>query len=50
MTSQVPTKAWHEHLADQALADPILDRLLNNAHKIVTRRSSRRRQKQEGEK
>lgn len=50
MTSQLPTKAWHEHLADQTLADAILDRLLNNAHKIVVKGPSRRKEKEETDK
>jgi DNA replication protein DnaC len=50
MTSQLPTKAWHEHLADQTLADAILDRLLNNAHKIVLKGPSRRKEKEETDK
>jgi DNA replication protein DnaC len=43
MTSQLPTKTWHEHLADQTLADAILDRLLHNAHKLVLKGPSRRK-------
>lgn len=50
MTSQLPTKAWHEHLADQTLADAILDRLLNNAHKIMLKGPSRRKEKEESDK
>jgi DNA replication protein DnaC len=50
MTSQLPTKAWHEHLADQTLADAILDRLLNNAHKIMLKGPSRRKEKEESNK
>ncbi|MGC9986806.1 MAG: IS21-like element helper ATPase IstB [Polyangia bacterium] len=47
MTSQLPTQTWHEHLADQTLADAILDRLLNNAHKIALKGPSRRKEKEE---
>ena len=43
MTSQLPTKTWHEHLADQTVADAILDRLLHNAHKLVLKGPSRRK-------
>ena len=38
MTSQLPTKQWHEHLADQTIADAILDRILNNAHRVPCQR------------
>lgn len=47
MTSQLPTKAWHEHLADQTLADAILDRILHNAHRLVLKGPSRRKPDQE---
>ena len=42
MTSQLPTKQWHEHLADQTIADAILDRILNNAHRLVLKGPTRR--------
>lgn len=47
MSSQLATKQWHEHLADQTLADAILDRLLHNAHKITLKGPSRRKEKPE---
>jgi DNA replication protein DnaC len=34
MTSQVPTKVWHEALVDPTIADAICDRLVHNAHVI----------------
>lgn len=34
ITSQLPTEHWHEYIADQTLADAILDRLLHNAIKL----------------
>jgi DNA replication protein DnaC len=43
MTSQRPPKTWHAHLADQTLADAILDRILHKAQRIVSARSSGRR-------
>jgi DNA replication protein DnaC len=49
MTSQLPTKAWHEHLADQTLADAILDRILHNAHRLMLKGPSRRKPKEESE-
>jgi DNA replication protein DnaC len=32
VTSQIPTKSWHEMLADPTVADAICDRLVHNAH------------------
>jgi DNA replication protein DnaC len=43
MTSQLPTNTWHHHLADENLADAILDRILNNAHRLTLKGPSRRR-------
>jgi DNA replication protein DnaC len=45
MTSQLPTNKWHDQLGDPTLADAILDRLLNNAHRIVLKGPSRRKEK-----
>jgi DNA replication protein DnaC len=49
MTSQLPTKTWHAHLADQTLADAILDRILHNAHRLVLKGPSRRKPDKETE-
>jgi DNA replication protein DnaC len=49
MTSQLPTKSWHAHLADQTLADAILDRILHNAHRLVLKGPSRRKSDKETE-
>jgi DNA replication protein DnaC len=35
ITSQVPTKNWHEMLADPTIADAICDRLVHNAHVLA---------------
>jgi DNA replication protein DnaC len=44
VTSQLPVDAWHQVMADPTLAEAILDRLLNQAHRIaVTGPSMRRR-------
>ena len=43
MTSQLPPNTWHQHLADCHLADAILDRILNNAHRLALKGPSRRR-------
>jgi DNA replication protein DnaC len=45
LTSQLPTKSWHESLGDQTIADAICDRLVHNAHVLTLRGSSMRRQK-----
>ena len=34
ITSQMPTKAWHEYLGGGIVADGICDRFLHNAHRI----------------
>jgi DNA replication protein DnaC len=49
MTSQLPPKTWHAHLADQTLADAILDRILHNAHRLVLKGPSRRKPEKETE-
>ena len=45
VTSQVPTKNWHETLADPTMADAICDRLVHNAHVIAIRGPSMRQKK-----
>ena len=45
VTSQLPTDTWHDYLADPTLADAICDRLLHNAHRIVLKGPSRRKEK-----
>ena len=44
VTSQLEPKLWHDYLADPTLADAICDRLLNNAHRIVLKGPSRRKE------
>jgi DNA replication protein DnaC len=44
ITSQLPPTQWHDYLADATLADAICDRLLHNAHRIVLRGPSRRKE------
>jgi DNA replication protein DnaC len=43
ITSQVPPKKWHEHIAEPTHADAICDRLLHNAHRLVLKGPSRRK-------
>jgi DNA replication protein DnaC len=50
VTSQVPTKTWHEMLADPTLADAICDRLVHNAHVLSLKGPSIRKMKGLGEK
>ena len=44
IASQLPTSKWHDHLADPTLADAILDRLIHNAHRIVLKGPSLRKE------
>jgi DNA replication protein DnaC len=43
VTSQLPVNHWHEGLGDPTVADAILDRLLERAHRIELVGESRRR-------
>ena len=43
ITSQLPPQ-WHDYLSDATLADAICDRLLHNAHRIVLKGPSRRKE------
>jgi DNA replication protein DnaC len=45
ITSQLPTSKWHEALGDPTSADAICDRILHNAHRIVLKGPSRRKEK-----
>ena len=45
VTSQLPPNHWHDYLADPTLADAICDRLVNNAHRIMLKGPSRRKDK-----
>lgn len=45
VTSQVPTKSWHEMLGDPTVADAICDRLVHNAHVVSLKGSSIRKKK-----
>jgi DNA replication protein DnaC len=44
VASQLPSTKWHEYLSDPTLADAICDRLLHNAHRIVLKGPSRRKE------
>jgi DNA replication protein DnaC len=43
VTSQLSHKRWHEHIADPTHADAICDRLIHNAHKVMLKGPSRRK-------
>jgi DNA replication protein DnaC len=45
VTSQVPTKTWHEMLQDPTVADAICDRLVHNAHVLSLKGGSIRKKK-----
>jgi DNA replication protein DnaC len=45
ITSQLPTKSWHQAIGDATIADAICDRLVHNAHVIALRGGSMRRKK-----
>jgi DNA replication protein DnaC len=44
ITSQLPPAQWHDYLGEATLADAICDRLLHNAHRIVLKGPSRRKE------
>lgn len=45
ITSQCPTKEWHQNIGDPTLADAICDRLLHNAYKVELKGPSMRKEK-----
>lgn len=45
ITSQVPTKSWHESLEDPTVADAICDRIVHNAHVLSIKGPSIRKTK-----
>jgi DNA replication protein DnaC len=48
ITSQVPVAQWHDIIADPALGDAILDRIVHNAHRTQGRQPAPARQKEKG--
>jgi len=44
MTSQLPPAKWHDHLGDPTIADAVCDRILHNAHRLVLKGPSRRKE------
>jgi len=47
VAGQLPIKSWHDFIADPALADAILDRLIHSAHKVQLKGESMRKSQQE---
>jgi len=48
MTSQLPPARWHTELGkDPSMADAICDRILHNAHRLMLKGGSRRKEKEE---
>lgn len=45
ITSQLPTKSWHQAIGDATIADAICDRLVHNAHVIALKGGSMRKKK-----
>ncbi len=45
ITSQLPTGAWHQWLAEPTIADAIMDRLLHGSHTIALKGESMRKSK-----
>ncbi len=45
ITSQLPTKSWHQAIGEATIADAICDRLVHNAHVIALRGGSMRKKK-----
>jgi DNA replication protein DnaC len=43
MTSQLPVKSWHDYINEPTIADAMLDRLLQNAHRIELTGSTMRK-------
>lgn len=44
ITSQLDSKLWHDQLGDATIADAVCDRLLHNAHRLVLKGPSRRKE------
>jgi DNA replication protein DnaC len=44
ITSQLPIAKWHDYVGDPMVADAVCDRLLNNAHRVVLKGPSRRKE------
>jgi hypothetical protein len=45
ITSQLPTKTWHQAIGEATMAGAICDRLVHNAHVVTLRGGSMRKKK-----
>lgn len=45
VTSQMPVENWHDYIAHPTIADAVLDRLVHNAHRVLMKGPSRRKEK-----
>jgi DNA replication protein DnaC len=45
ITSQLGIKYWHDYISEPTIADAIMDRLLNHAHKLELKGNSMRKEK-----
>lgn len=45
ITTQLPTKAWHDYINDPTVANSICDRVVRNAYRIELKGASRRKEK-----
>lgn len=44
ITSQLDPKLWHDQIGDPTIADAVCDRILHNAHRLVLKGPSRRKE------
>ena len=44
IASQLPTTKWHGFIGEPTIADAICDRVLHNAHRLVLKGPSRRKE------
>ena len=44
IVSQLPTERWHAYIGEPTIADAICDRVLHNAHRIVLKGPSKRKE------
>jgi DNA replication protein DnaC len=47
ITSQIPVNKWYEVIAEQTVADAILDRIIHNAHRLELKGESMRKTKKQ---
>jgi len=47
VVSQLPVESWHQAVPDPTLADAVLDRLVQNAHRVALKGGSMRRRQPE---